>query len=364
MKNSILILFMFFLFSSCTEKKPEQNFDLFVGTYTDGNSEGIYKMTFNTATGQLANTSLAATLTNPSFLAISADKKNLYVVQETADYDSIGGSVASFSLNDGILKLLNIKGSGGAHPCHVAVSNQGQIAVSNYTGGNLAVYDLEEDGSLGERQLIEHATADTIKTPHVHKAHFNAEGLFVADLGLDALKRYSKQPYGWVPAHQNTIAMDKGAGPRHFVFNKSKAYLYVLNELNASISVLKQDDEGSYNHTASITTLPESYKGENACADIHLSADERFLYASNRGENTIVIFEVDAQTGELSLVGRTSVKGDWPRNFTLDPTGNFLLVANQKSSNITIFKRDSEKGTLEFLNEVEMPNPVCLLFVE
>ena len=363
MKNGILILFTFLLFSACAEKEPEQNFDLFIGTYTDGDSEGIYKMAFNATTGQLANKSLAATLTSPSFLAISADKKNLYAVQETADFDSIGGGVTSFSLENGTLQLLNSKGSGGAHPCHVVVSNENQIAVSNYTGGNLAIYDLEEDGSLGERQLIEHHTADTLKISHVHKSHFNEDGLFVADLGLDALKRYTKKPYGWVPAHQNTIEMAKGSGPRHFVFSESNEYMYVLNELNATIAVFKRDDEGSYNKLEIQSTLADGFEGQNSCADIHLSSDERFLYASNRGENTIVIFEVAQETGKLSLVGRESVRGDWPRNFTLDPTGNFLLVANQKSNTISIFKRDSEKGTLEFMNEVKLPSPVCLVFL-
>jgi 6-phosphogluconolactonase len=318
-------------------------------------------MTFNPENGDLTDKVLVAELASPSFLAISDDKKNLYAVQETTDFDSIGGGVTSFALENSELKLLNSKGSGGAHPCHVAVSTKNQIAVSNYSGGNLAVYDLTENGSLGERQLIEHNT-DTLKTAHVHKTHFNEDGLFVADLGLDAIKRYTKQPYGWVAAHQNTIAMGEGAGPRHFEFSKDRSYLYVLNELSASIAVLKRDDEGSYNQIESLSTLPKDFKGENACADIHLSSDGRFLYSSNRGENTIVIFEVALETGKLSLVGRTSVNGDWPRNFTLDPTGNFLLVGNQKSDNIVVFKRDTENGTLEFLKEYKVPSPVCLVF--
>ena len=139
--------------------------------------------------------------------------------------------------------------------------------------------------------------------------------------------------------------------------------MYVLNELNATIAVFKRDDEGSYNKLEIQSTLADGFEGQNSCADIHLSSDERFLYASNRGENTIVIFEVAQETGKLSLVGRESVRGDWPRNFTLDPTGNFLLVANQKSNTISIFKRDSEKGTLEFMNEVKLPSPVCLVFL-
>ncbi len=359
------LLSSIFIVIGCQEKnEPMKTYDLFIGTYTDGDSEGIYKMTFNANNGDLMDEVLAAKLPSPSFLAISHNQKNLYAVQETADYDSIGGGITSYALENRELTLLNSKGSGGAHPCHAAVSNDGQIAVSNYSGGNLAIFDLVEDGSLGEHQLIEHNTADTTKTAHVHKSHFNEDGLFVADLGLSALKRYDKQPYGWVPAHQNTIEMGKGAGPRHFEFSKNRECLYVLNELNASISVLKRDDEGSYNQIEVQATLPKDFEGENACADIHLSNDGRFLYSSNRGENTIVIFEITRETGKLSLVGRTSVNGDWPRNFTLDPTGNYLLVANQRSNNITVYKRDVEKGTLSFLKEKKLPSPVCLVFVK
>jgi 6-phosphogluconolactonase len=361
MKNFLVLFIALSCTLSCVNnQKPIAMQTLYVGTYTDGTSEGIYSLKFNPETGTLDSLKLKAKLPNPSFLAISTDKKNLYAVQETADYDSLGGGVTSFALNNGKLELLNSKGTGGAHPCHVALSGDGQIAVSNYTGGNFAVYDLTEDGSLSERQLIEHNTGDTLKLSHVHKSHFNEDGLFVADLGLDALKRYTKQPYGWIPAHQNTIDIGKGAGPRHFEFSQNRDYLYVLNELNASISVLKRDDEGSYNIIQNENTNDDP----KWCADIHLSSDGKFLYSSNRGKHTIVIFSVDADNGKLTLVGTESTHGNAPRNFTLDPSGNFMLVGNQKSNNISVFKRDSEKGTLEFLKAYDVPSPVCLVFLD
>ncbi|MFD2587886.1 lactonase family protein [Croceitalea marina] len=361
MKKFFIVLIIFVFVMGCSENnKPTQTQTLFVGTYTDGSSEGIYTLQFNPETGELDSLELKAKLPNPSFLAISKDKKNLFAVQETAHYDSLGGGVTSFSIDKGELKVLNSKGSAGAHPCHVAISEDGQIAVSNYSGGNLAIFDLQEDGSLGDRQIIYHRTADTLAKPHVHKAHFNEDGLFVADLGLDALKRYSKQTYGWVPAHQNTIAMGKGSGPRHFVFSENRNYLYVLNELNATISVLKRDDEGSYNQIQTESTNDDP----KWCADIHLSADGKFLYSSNRGKNTIVIFSVDTENGKIILVGSESTKGNSPRNFTLDPSGKFVLVGNQKSDNIAVFKRDLEKGTLEFLKEYKVPSPVCLVFTD
>ena len=360
MKKLSILLSIFLLTIGCSKtKKTVEIQTLFVGTYTDGSSEGIYTLQFNPETGTLDSLELKAKLPNPSFLAISKDKKNLYAVQETADYDSIGGGVTAFALLNGEFELLNSKGTGGAHPCHVALSGDGQIAVSNYTGGNLAIYDLLETGGLGERQLIEHNTTDTTKVAHVHKSHFNEDGLFVADLGLDALKRYTKQPYGWVSAQQSTIDMGKGAGPRHFVFSKKKEYLYVLNELNASITVLKRDEEGSYN----IIQKENTNDDPKWCADIHLSSDGKFLYSSNRGKNTIVIFSIDKENGKISLIGNEATRGNSPRNFTLDPSGNFVLVGNQKSDNISVFKRDAEKGTLKFLKEYKVPSPVCLVFL-
>ncbi len=279
---------------------------LFVGTYTDGESKGIYKLVFDPNTGKLSDLTLAAALENPSFLTISKDGNNLYAVQETADFDSLGGAVSAFKLKDGILELQNSMGTGGAHPCHVALSDDGHLAVSNYTGGNLSIFDLKNDGALKQNpQMINHSALDTLKKAHVHKANFNAEGLFASDLGLDALKRYRKQDGNWKPAHQYSLDLPDGAGPRHFVFNSNRNYLYVINELNSTISVFKRDDEGNFNKIQTENTLAADYNGQNACADIHLSPDGKFLYGSNRGENTIVVFSVDSKNGQISLMGRS-----------------------------------------------------------
>ncbi len=359
--RQIATLILIFSVMACTKKEPVKVETMYIGTYTDGTSEGIYSLQFNPETGALDSLKLLAKLPNPSFLAFSKNKKSLYAVQETADFDSLGGGITSFSLKDGVLEELNSKGTGGAHPCHVALSGNGQLAVSNYTGGNLAIFDLNDKGALGIRQLINHNT-DTLNLAHVHKSHFNEDGLFVTDLGLDVLKHYDKKPYGWMPAHQATIDFPEGAGPRHFVFNTNRSFLYVVNELNATITVLERDDEGSYNPIQTETTIAEDWVGVKSCADIHLSPDGRFLYGSNRGENTIVIFSVDEVLGKITLMGRESVHGDWPRNFTFSPDGNHILVANQKSSNITVFKRDITKGTLKYTGQFEIGAPVCLVF--
>jgi 6-phosphogluconolactonase len=355
---AILVILM-----SCNEK-PEtiKTQTLYIGTYTDGDSEGIYTMQFNPETGTLNEPQLKAILPNPSFLAISNDKRFLYAGQETNDFDSQGGGVSAFSITDNTLKLLNSKGTGGAHPCHVALSGDGQLAVSNYTGGNLAIFDLGTDGSLGARQLLNHNILDTTKIAHVHKAHFNEDGLFAADLGLNSLQRYSSGPNGWVPGPQATLKVVEGAGPRHFIFNTDRSFLYVINELDATITVFQKDAEGTYNPIQNESTVAEDWTGQKSCADIHLSPDGNFLYGSNRGENTLVIFSVDKNSGKISLVGRESVNGDWPRNFTLSPDGKHILVANKKSNNITVFKRNVAEGTLEYTNQHELDAPVCLVF--
>ena len=366
MRNKILLSVLAVLLGivACKEKQePLPPTSLFVGTYTDGASEGIYRYVFDPNTGTLGDKKLMAKLPNPSFLAFSKNREHLYAVQETADFDSLGGGVTAFKYKDSILEQLNSLGTHGAHPCHVALSNTGELAVSNYTGGNLAVFQLNSDGSLvAHPQVIDHKVLDTTKAAHVHKTHFNEDGLFVADLGLDAIKRYEQHGDHWGIAQQTALEMASGAGPRHFTFSSGNRFLYVINELNATISVLERDSQGNYKAIQTESTVATDWEGVKSCADIHLSPDGRFLYGSNRGENTLVIFTVDQDTGKLALIGRKSVHGDWPRNFTLDPTGKYVLVANQRSDNITVFARDVEQGTLTFLNELATPAPVCLLF--
>lgn len=347
-------------------KQPLENNTLYVGTYTDNGSKGIYSYSFNTDTGQLTDKILSAELKNPSFLKIAPNKKTLYAVSEVADFEGKNGAVTAFEIKEDSLEVRNVKSTIGEHPCHVSISEDGTlVAVSNYTGGSVSIYGTEANGALiSEPQYINHKLLDTLKTSHAHAAQFVGNGLFVADLGLDAVKRYKRQNGKFVDAGQSTLAMDSGAGPRHFVFGEDNKFLYIINELNSTIAVMERDAQDEYKILETKSTLAEDYKGDSYCADIHLSKDGNYLYGSNRGENTIVIFKVDAQTGRLTLVGREDVRGDWPRNFGIDPTDKFLLVANQKSNNITVYKRDTEKGTLQYLHEVKLPSPVCLEFLE
>ncbi len=360
-------LIILVLILSCSEKRETgKTYPLFVGTYTHGASEGIYKFTFDSTTGQLGDKKLAASIGNPSFLSISPNKKFLYAVEETDTYENSSGGVAAFSIDNGDLNKINSDATVGAHPCHIGLSEDGRfLAASSYTGGSLTIFKLGENGELLPKpQFIDHKILDTTKTSHAHSAAFTKDGLFTADLGLDAVKRYRLEDGQFVPSAQPSLEMAPKAGPRHFTFGQEGKYLYVINELNSTITVLQRNVDNSYVEVDTQSTLAIDYKEDSYCADIHLSKDGKFLYGSNRGENTIVIFKVNQSTGMLSLVGRESVKGDWPRNFGIDPSGNFLLVANQRSNNISVYRRNINEGTLNFLHEVELSSPVCLEFLE
>ncbi|MFX0555906.1 lactonase family protein [Maribacter sp. CXY002] len=363
----VFALFLSLFLLGCKMTQDNQNYTLYVGTYTEGDSEGIYEYQFNPKTGAMKSKILAAPLNNPSFIKLSPDKKYLYSVMETDEFEGSTGGVMAYRINEkGGLIEIGPKASVGAHPCHIAISDDGKfLAAASYTGGSASIFKLNIDGALQQDpQFIDLKVLDTIKTSHAHSAAFTEDGLFIADLGLDAVKRYKNKEGQFVPNVQATINLPDGAGPRHFTFNNKGNQLFVINELNSTITSFKREGSGTYTVMQTVNTLDENFAGDSYCADIHLSEDGKFLYGSNRGENTIVIFKVDENSGKLTLVGRESVHGDWPRNFALDPSGNFLLVANQKSNNIVVFKRDSEDGTLRFLHEIELPSPVCLEFLE
>ena len=365
-KYHAFLLITILLGTGCQTHEPSKSTTLFVGTYTENGSEGVYSYQFDSNSGELTQKKLAAKIENPSFVKVSPDKQFLYAVEETDTYENSSGGVVAFRIDGDSLVKINANATVGAHPCHIGLSEDGKfLAASSYTGGSVSIFRIGAKGELlPNPQFIDHRVLDTTSISHAHAAKFTQDGLFVADLGLDAVLRYMLRNTKWVPYEQPPLDMAPKAGPRHFTFGQEGKYLYVINELNATITVLQRNTDRSYTQIETLSTLDKDFTGESFCADIHLSGDGQFLYGSNRGENTIVIFKVDQTTGKLSLVGRESVKGDWPRNFALDPSDNFLLVANQRSNNIVVFKRDKTAGTLSFLNEVALPSPVCLEFLE
>lgn len=355
MNFKLLFLFLFSNLFICNA----QIVPLYVGTYTDSVSKGIYQVQFNTKTGALSNLQLAAKTENPSYIAYSPDKKYVYAVGESGS-----GSVSSFKVEDnGALTFLNQVESQGEAPCYIAIKNTGDKAVvANYLGGNVSLYDISEDGSLQDAYEIFNYNVPN-KISHAHSAQFFNDKLFVSDLGMDAVYEYQLNNDGknYDLINPSIVKFSEKSGPRHFSITKKGDYIYVINEYASTITAIKKVKD-QFELIANYSTLDANYKGENACADIHLSKDDRFLYGSNRGENTIVVFKRNLTDGTLEKIQNINVHGDWPRNFTLDPTGKFLLVANKKSNNISVFKVDSNSGTLSFLNSMEAPTPVCLLF--
>ena len=336
--------------------------EFYVGTYTNGNSEGIYKyILFDN--GEMELIGLVAKSENPSFITKSADNKYLIAVNENTE-----GRLESYEIMDDSLKLLNQSYSGGAHPCFVAADNSGYVISANYSSGNIALHKLSDNGELSP--LLDsqqhhgsgaHARQDS---PHAHSSWFNPieNNIISVDLGTNELifSSIDVKSNKLVPFTQEKLKMDDGAGPRHLDFHPQEPWIYVLNELNSTVSLIKKM-EGEYAIQSTISTLPENYEGGNTCADIHISKDGKFLYASNRGHNSIVIYAIDTEGG-LKLLGHESTRGETPRNFSLSPDNNHLLVANQQSDNIVSFKRSPETGLLTYVSDINAPVPVCILF--
>ncbi len=360
----------------CTSLLSAQDYYLFVGTYTSGKSKGIYVFRFNSTTGEAQWVSNTDSSNNPAFLAIAPNGKNVYAINEAGQ--DISGHVSAFSFDaaTGQLQFINQQPSGGAGPCFVTTDKTGRWAlVGNYVGGSLAALPIKADGSLAPfSQLIQHAgrsiNPQRQEKPHVHSTFLSPDEQYVLapDLGLDKVMIYefnknNRQPLKAAPVPYALSA--PGSGPRHLTFHPNNRFVYLMEEMSGTVSVFAYD-KGTLRKLQTIATHPADFKGQPGSADIHVSPDGKFLYASNRGEeNNIAIFAIDGLTGRLAARGYQPVPGAWPRNFIIDPKGKFLLVANQKTNNIVIYKRDKETGMLqETLQQLEVPNPVCLKLLQ
>lgn len=355
----------------CTSKKikmTENSTPFYVGTYTknDSKSEGIYKYSISDD-GKLAKIGLVAKTENPSFLAKTKDGKTLLAVGEVNRNES--GFVKSYAIKKDTLLFKSQSESGGANPCFVAVNKDNNVLVANYSGGNVGLLQLNSNQELSELSFVQqhfgNGTTKRQKSPHAHSVYFHPskEEIIAVDLGTNQLwiSEIKTKDKGQILSAPKMVDMEIGAGPRHLDFHPNKKWMYVLNELNNTVSVVKFIDE-KYKIVQSISTLPTDFKAYSKAADIHISNDGKFLYASNRGYDSIVIFEVNSKKGELKLVGFQPVLGKSPRNFSLTPNNKFLVVANQNSNNLVSFKRNLETGKLTFVDEIEAPTPVCVLF--
>jgi 6-phosphogluconolactonase len=361
---------------ACTylSAQSKENY-LLVGTYTSsGKSEGVYVYKFNSETGDATPVSSAVT-SNPSFLSVSPNEKFVYAVHEV-DRTGNGGSISAFTFNKkkGKLDLINQEPSGGDHPCYVQVDKTGKwIFVANYTSGSLSVLPVNKKGGLGQATTAIQQTGSgpnkqRQEKPHVHCTVISPDNkwLFASDLGTDKVMIYSfdAKTGKLTEAKQPFYAARPGAGPRHFTFHPNGKYAYLTEELSGHVVVFNYKD-GQLTETQRISTTPEAEVGFAGSADIHVSPDGRFLYATNRGDfNTIATYRVDSSTGHLSVISYQSVLGKAPRNFNFDPGSNFLLVANQDSDEIVIFKRDKETGVLtDSGKRIKVGMPVCIKWI-
>lgn len=358
-----------------TFANARQDFLLYVGTYTSGKSEGIYLYGMDPTTGTLTQMSSVKS-NNPSFVVVNPGRF-LYAVNEVSELDGKRtGGVSAFAIDAGRANLtfINQQPSEGADPCHLSFDRQRKhLLVANYTGGSVAVLPIQRDGSLGPaidvKQHEGSGPREQQKGPHAHCIKLDSANrfAFAADLGSDKIMIYRFNPLTGKlePGPQPSATLHPGAGPRHLTFHPSGKYLYVINELDSSLTTFKYDAaKGTLTAFETVSTLPRDFVGTSYCADIHISKSGRFLYGSNRGHNSIVVFAIDAQTARLSLVQHVSTEGNWPRNFVIDPTGRFLLVANQRSDNVVVFRIDAQTGRLTPTGAgAQIPVPVCLSFL-
>ena len=351
---------------------------VYVGTYTDKGSKGIYAYRFDPSSGELGDVGLAATTDNPSFLAVAADNKHLYALNEIIKFDAAEtGAVTTYGLdrNSGKLTPLQQVSSLGPGPAHLSVDRSGKyLLVANYDGGSIAVFPIQKDGTLGTRTaFVQHtgssANKDRQAGPHAHEIQATANNKFVlvADLGLDELLvyRFDANTGALSPANPPFVKVAAGSGPRHFALAPNGKFVYLVNELSSTVTAYSFDaSSGRMTELQTISTLPQGFKGESTTAEITTDAAGKFLYASNRGDDSIAIFAIDAKTGKLSLVDRVKTGGKEPRHFTLDPTGNWLFAENQDSNDIRVFRVDSKSGRLTPTSRsVQVNSPVCVVFV-
>ena len=350
---------------------------VFVGTYTRQDSKGIYAFRFQPSTGKLTPIGLAAETDNPSFLAVHPNHRFLYAVNEISTFEGqSAGSVSSFSIDakTGMLTPINKTTTRGTIPAHLVVDQTGKsLVVANYGSGSVAAFPLNADGSIGPASaFVQHTGSSTgprQKGPHAHAVTLSPDNrfVFVPDLGLDQILSYRLDPAKatLTPNDPPFTPVTQGSGPRHFTFHPDGQSAYSLSEMGSLVTAFAYDrSAGTLKPLQTISTLPKDFTGTNNSAELEVHPNGKFLYASNRGHDSIAVFAIDPRAHTLTFVEHVPTQGKMPRNFAIDPTGAFLLAANQNTNNIVVFRIDQSTGRLTPTGDnITTPLPVSILFL-
>ncbi|WP_035725856.1 lactonase family protein [Gracilibacillus boraciitolerans] len=337
----------------------------YIGSYTKKESKGVYRFTLDTDEKKLKNVEVAAPLDNPTYLTVTKDNRFVYAVSKEGNK----GGITAFEITDsnGTLKKLNSQASDGSAPCHVSVKSDNSLVVTaNYHTKQVEAHKTNQDGSLQSAKAVEQegdGPHERQEKPHLHFAGFTPDEQFVivVDLGSDTITTYL--PNADQLEKVSVLHTKPGSGPRHLAFQPNGNYAYVMTELSNEVIVLEYNNEGTFKEIQYITTLPENYAEISQGSAIHISSDGRFVYAGNRGHNSIAVYRV-MEDFTVEFIEWTDTEGDWPRDFVLDPSEQFIVASNQESGNLTLFERDQEKGTLTLLQkDVKAPEAVCLKFL-
>lgn len=345
----------------------------YTGAYTEeqlGHASGIGYVQFDSVTGETEARGETTPARNPSFLARSPDGTRLYAVDELE-----AGAVSAFRRDPaaGSLERINGQSTGGAHPCYLSLDVTGRfLLVANYTGGSVAVLPIGTDGAIAPAsQVLAHEGSSVDpnrqQSPHPHMILPSPDGryVYVADLGTDQIVCYQLDTESGRLLDVAYTDVRAGMGPRHFAFSPDGNTMVVIGELDSTLNSFTVESDGTLTAVSTVSTLPDGFDRPTTCAHVLFSPDGRFVYGSNRGHDSIAVAAFDAGTRLLEIVQIIETGGHEPRNFTVDPSGNWLLVGNQNSDTITVLARDAATGHLTVTgNSIETASPVCLLFVE
>ncbi len=358
-----------------TRRANPSKFWVYIGTYTNSGSKGIYIYQMDAKTGALKPEGHGPAVVDPSFLAIHPNHHFLYAANEVANFQGTdNGAISAFAIDpkSGGLTLLNQQASHGSGPCFVAVDRAGKnVLTANYGSGSVAVLPIRQDGGLEAVSSFDQHTGTSVNKarqegPHAHSFDVSPDNRFAisADLGLDKLSVYHLDAdTGTItPNDPPFLAIAPGSGPRHFAFHPDGHHAYLINEIKSTITALSYDPaKGAFSKIGTLSTLPAGFTGNSTCAEVQMHPSGKFLYGSNRGHDSIAIFSIEPETGKIHHVGFQPTGGKTPRNFSIDPTGHFLLAANQDTDNVVVFRIDPRSGKLSPTGQtLSIPRPVCV----